>query len=68
MVAKKEAKMSKDEQIGFHKGALDSLIKERQELYRLITIVDQLIKMHFEGLEKLGVKLTQSEQRLEKKL
>ena len=69
MVAKKEeGKMSKDEQIGFHKGALDSLIKERQELYRLITIVDQLIKMHFDGLEKLGVKLTQSEQQLEKKL
>ena len=61
-------KMSKDEQIGFHKGALDSLIKERQELYRLITIVDQIIKLHAEALQKLGVKLTKDEEELEKKL
>ena len=53
--------MSKDEQIGFHKGALDSLLKERQELYRLLTIVDQLIKAHAGALQKLGVKITQGQ-------
>jgi len=63
-----EKQPSKDEQIGYHKGALESLMKERQELYRLITIVDQLIKLHFSALQKLGVKLTKDEDNLEKKL
>ena len=67
-MVEKETKMGKEEQIGFHKGALDSLVKERQELYRLISIVDQLIKLHFESLQKMGVKLTKTEERLEKKL
>ena len=57
------------EQTGFHKGALDSLLKERQELYRLITIVDQLIKAHATALQKLGVKISKSQQKdLEKEL
>ena len=67
-MATRQPKMSKEEQIGFHKGSLDSLVKERQELYRLITIVDQLIKAHFAALQKFGVKLTRSEENLEKKL
>jgi hypothetical protein len=70
MATKVEApKMSKEEQIGFHKGALDSLLKERQELYRLITIVDQLIKVHAVSLQKLGISLTKKEEKsLEKNL
>lgn len=64
-----EAKMSKEEQIGFHKGALDTLIKERQELYRLLTIVDTLLKAHVQALHQLGVKIAKKEeQQLEKKL
>jgi hypothetical protein len=64
-----EAKMSKEEQIGFHKGALDTLLKERQELYRLLQIVDALIKAHVQGLHHLGVKINKrEEQQLEKKL
>jgi len=59
----------KSEIVGFHKGALDTLIKERQELYRLITIVDQLIKAHAAALQKLGVKITKTQQKdLEKEL
>jgi len=46
---------NKDEKIGFHKGALDTLLKERSELYRLLVIVDQLIKIHTSELKKLGV-------------
>ena len=60
MVKKQE--MSKEEQIGFHKGSLNSLIKERQELYRLISIVDELIRAHSQALQKLGVKFSQKEQ------
>ena len=69
MVEKQD--MNKDEQIGFHKGSLNSLIKERQELYRLISIVDELIKAHSQALQKLGVKFSQQksgEEPLEKKL
>ena len=51
--------MANEEIIGFHKGALSTLIKERQELLKLITIVDQLMKMHMEALKKLGVDLAE---------
>lgn len=68
MAEKPMPRMSREEQVGYHKGALESLIKERAELYRLIQIVDQLIKLHFASLQKLGVKLTREEEKLEKKL
>ncbi len=47
--------MSNEEQIGFHKGALTTLAKEREELIRMVQIVEQLIKMHIDALKKLGV-------------
>jgi hypothetical protein len=49
--------MSKDEQIGFHKGSLSTLAKERQELGRIVQIVDQLMQMHIAALKDLGVDL-----------
>lgn len=49
--------MNKDEEIGFHKGAIDTLLKERFELMRLLEIVEAKLKFHIESLEKLGVKL-----------
>ncbi|MBD3203978.1 hypothetical protein GF327_06770 [Candidatus Woesearchaeota archaeon] len=52
-----EQNVSKDEQIGFHKGALSTLAKERQELLKLINIVEQLMQMHVKGLKELGVDL-----------
>lgn len=45
----------KDEQIGFHKGALSTLAKERQELGRILGIVEQLMQMHIGALRELGV-------------
>ena len=48
---------SKEEQIGFHKGALSTLAKERQELARILQIVEQLMQMHVTGLKDLGVDL-----------
>ncbi len=48
---------SKDEQIGFHKGALSTLAKERQELMKLAGIVEQLMQMHVSALKELGVDL-----------
>ena len=48
---------SKEEQVGFHKGSLSTLAKERQELARLLQIVEQLMQMHIGSLKELGVDL-----------
>ena len=47
--------ISKEEQIGFHKGALSTLIKERNELVRILAIVDQIMAAHIKALKDLGV-------------
>ena len=47
--------MTKDEQIGFHKGSLTTLIKEKQELERLLTIVNTIAQAHLKALKDLGV-------------
>lgn len=54
---KKRKEANKDEQIGFHKGALTTLAKERQEFARIIEIVEQLMQMHVKALKELGVDL-----------
>lgn len=54
--------LSKEEEIAFHKGALTVLLKERQELARLLAIVQQLIGIHVKRLEQLGVKVGRTEQ------
>ena len=51
------AKDNKDEQIGFHKGALTTLAKEREEMLKILSIVEQLMQMHIKGLKDLGVDL-----------
>ncbi|MBI4148610.1 hypothetical protein HY490_04935 [Candidatus Woesearchaeota archaeon] len=52
-----EEQSSKDEQVGFHKGSLTTLAKERQELARMIGVVEQLMQMHIKALKDLGVDL-----------
>jgi len=56
------AKESKDEQIGFHKGALSVLSKEREEMQRILGIIEQLMQMHIKSLGDLGVDLSKEEQ------
>jgi len=51
------AKAPKDEQIGFHKGALSTLAKEREEMIRILNVVEQLMKLHVKSLKDLGVDL-----------
>jgi hypothetical protein len=48
---------SKEEQIGFHKGSLSTLAKEREEMLKILSIVEQLMQMHVAGLKQLGVDL-----------
>lgn len=50
-------KTSKEEQIGYHKGAINTLVNERNELLKIANLTENLIKAHLEELKKLGVKL-----------
>ena len=54
-----EQKVSKDEEIGFHKGALSTLAKERAELIKMAQVVEQIMQMHIKALQDLGVNLQQ---------
>lgn len=57
------ANASKDEQIGFHKGSITTLIKERQELIKLIQVTEQLIQLHAQALKELGVDLEKEQKK-----
>jgi hypothetical protein len=64
-----EKHTSKEEQVGFHKGALSTLAKERQELTRILQIVEQLMQMHIAELKTMGIDLqTQAETHEHKEL
>jgi len=59
---KKEVKgadsgMSKEEEVGYHKGALTTLINERNELVKMAQVTEQIMQAHIKRLEELGVKL-----------
>ncbi len=56
----KKSDASQDEQIGFHKGALATLAKEREEMLKILQIVEQLMQMHIKGLKELGVDLEEA--------
>ncbi len=64
------AKKSEDkaEKIGFHKGSLATLTKEREEMLRILQIVEQLMQMHIKELKDLGVDLASEAKKQLKKL
>lgn len=57
MAQKEQSNMSREEEIGYHKGALNTLSNERNEFVRLIGVVDTFIQAHLKRLEELGVKI-----------
>lgn len=61
------AKEANPEQIGFHKGALTTLAKEREEMMRILGIVEQLMQMHIKALKELGVDLEEEAKKATKK-
>lgn len=63
----KKNNVSNDEQIGFHKGALATLAKEREEMMKILHIVEQLMQMHIKGLKDLGVDLEKAAKEAMKK-
>ena len=71
MAAKKtttKKSSSNDEKIGFHKGSLATLTKEREEMMRILQIVEQLMQMHIKELKDLGVDLVAEAKKEAKKL
>lgn len=69
MAKKKQTKQpiaGKEEQIGFHKGALSTLAKEREEMMRILQIVEQLMQMHIKGLKDLGIDLESAAKKAQK--
>ena len=55
-----QPEMSKEEQIGFHKGSLSVLAKEREEMIKIAQITEQLMQMHLKALSELGVDIQQA--------
>ncbi len=56
-------KISKETEIGFHQGALNTLINERNELIRIIQQVESVMQAHIKRLEELGIKIKTSEKK-----
>ena len=48
--------MPKEEEIGYHKGAVTTLINERNEMIRMVQAVEAIMQAHMKRLEELGVK------------
>ena len=69
-MAKKTTQKTDDkaEKIGFHKGSLATLTKEREEMLRILQIVEQLMQMHIKELKGLGVDLVAEAKKVTKKL
>ena len=51
------SKMSREQEIAFHQGALNTLVNERNELFKMIQNVEAVMQAHIKRLEELGVKI-----------
>jgi|TARA_Y100000310_G_C20290919_1_gene627178 hypothetical protein len=58
---KQMSDMPKEEEIGFHKGSLNTLAAERNELIKMVANVEGIMQAHLKRLEELGVKIDQKE-------
>lgn len=59
---------TKDEQIGFHKGALSTLAKEREEMIKIVSVVEQLMQMHISALKELGIDLVSEAKKVQENM
>jgi len=57
-MANENQDVSKEEKIGYHKGAIQTLVNERNEMIRIAQVTESLIKAHLEELRKLGVNIS----------
>jgi hypothetical protein len=54
---KTQNSMPREQERGYHQGALNTLVNERNELIKMAQIVEQLMQAHMKRLEELGVKI-----------
>jgi len=47
----------KETEVGFHQGALNTLINERNEFVKMIQNIEGIMQAHLKRLEELGVKV-----------
>jgi hypothetical protein len=60
----KKMEMPREMEIGFHQGALNTLLNERNEMIRMIQQIESVMQAHMKRLEELGIKIkTSSEKR-----
>lgn len=50
-------KMSPEEEVGFHKGALNTLVAERTELVKIIGNIEGIMQAHIKRLKDLGAEI-----------
>ncbi len=53
--------INKHEKIGFHKGSISTLLKEREEMIKIINVIDNLLEAHTDELKKLGINIKRKE-------
>jgi len=49
--------LSREEEIGFHKGALNTLLAERNELVKMIGNVEAIMQAHLKRLQEFGINI-----------
>ena len=52
-----QPQIPKEEEVGFHKGALNTLVAERNELVKMIGNIEAIMQAHLKRLQELGVKI-----------
>jgi len=53
----KTPEISEEQEIGFHKGVLNTLASERNELVKMIRNVEAIMQAHIKRLKEMGVEL-----------
>jgi len=52
-----DCKCDTNEEVGFHKGALNTLAAERNELFKMLQNVEAIMQAHLKRLGELGVEI-----------
>jgi hypothetical protein len=61
---KKNVEMPREMEIGFHQGALNTLLNERNEMIKIVQQIERVMQAHIKRLEDMGVKIrTNSEKK-----
>jgi hypothetical protein len=53
----KQPQISQDEETGIHKGAINTLLAERNELLKMLSNVEVIMQAHISRLKELGVEI-----------